>query len=507
MPIAVPYARVSDRRQVENLSIATQLDYIRRWCEIEELELGPSFVDAGESAKTADRTQLQRLLAYCRAHRSEVACVVVFRLDRWTRELRDYLVLSEELGRLGIPLRSVTEAFSTDEDGEMHSLLTTLMAQWENRRKARRTREGMRYALERGRWVWRAPLGFLNGRRGGPSLLPDPERAPLVQQGFELVASGALSALAALDRLSGLGLRTRAGRPLTRQSWSQMLHNPVYKGRLVMPAWGIDAAGEFQPLVAPETWRRVQLALAGRLHGPGPRRHEHPDFPLRRFCRCGACATPLTASWSLGHGGRYAYYFCRDADCRRVRVRREEMHERFTDHLRQVQPTPAAFALLREALAQGWQRVDAERDAHSAAAHQAIDTARERRARLIDAYVYQGALPEADYRDRLAALDGEILQAEERLAGAEAPALGDLGGLLDYAERLVTRAADSWRDFEPDLRRRFQHLLFPAGISFDSESGFGTSETCILFSGFQPDDGGEDGMVPPAGFEPALIGS
>jgi len=106
MPIAVPYARVSDRRQAETLSIPTQLDYIRRWCELEELELGPAFVDAGESAKTADRTQLQRLLAYCRAHRSDVACVVVFRLDRWTRELRDYLVLSEELARLGIPLRS-----------------------------------------------------------------------------------------------------------------------------------------------------------------------------------------------------------------------------------------------------------------------------------------------------------------------------------------------------------------------------------------------------------------
>ena len=503
MPLAVAYARVSDRRQAENLSIPTQLDYIRRWCDLEELGLGATFIDAGESATTANRTQLQLLLAYCREHRTQVACVVVFRLDRWTRELRDYLVLSEELARLGIPLRSVTEAFSADEDGEMHSLLTTLMAQWENRRRARRTREGMRYAVEHGRWVWPAPLGFLNGRRGGASLLHDPERAPLVKKGFELVSSGELCARAVLDEVRKLGLRTRRGREVSHQTWSKILHNPIYTGRLVASRWGIEAEGDFEPLVSHETWRRAQLVLAGRFRAPGSRRRVHPDFPLRRFCRCGACDLPLTASWSRGRGGRYAYYFCRDSDCRRVRVRREELHERFVDHLRQVQPTPAAFGLLRQALTRQWERLEVERGSAAVAARQALDVARERRSRLIDAYINQGALPEADYRERLAALDREILETEERLSGAETPALGDLGGLLDYAEGLVTGAAESWCRFEPDLRRRFQHLLYPAGISFDSESGFGTPEACLLFRELRDGNGAAGTLVEPKGIEPS----
>lgn len=110
-----------------------------------------------------------------------------------------------------------------------------------------------------------------------------------------------------------------------------------------------------------------------------------PSSRSAAFCRCGACATPLTASWSRGHGGRYAYCFCRDSDCRRVFIRREERHERLTDHLREVQPTAAAFGLLREAPTRQWQQVEAERGSHSAAARQAIDTARERRARPSDA--------------------------------------------------------------------------------------------------------------------------
>ena len=203
----------------------------------------------------------------------------------------------------------------------------------------------------------------------------------------------------------------------------------------------------------------------------------------------------MTASWSRGHGGRYAYYFCRDSDCRLVRVRHEELHERFVDHLRTVQPTPTAFGLLREALTRQWQQVEAERGSHSAAARQAIDTARERRARLIGAYIYEKALPETDYRKRLAELDREILEAEERLATAEAPGFGDLGGLLDYAERLATRADQAWLAFDPDLRRRFQHLVFPGGIAFDPDQGFGTSETCLLFSDFRAWNGGEDWMV------------
>ena len=188
-------------------------------------------------------------------------------------------------------------------------------------------------------------------------------------------------------------------------------------------------------------------------------------------------------------------------------IRHEELHERFTDHLRAIQPTPAAFGLLREALNRQWNQVEAERSTHTAAARQDIDTARERRARLIDAFVYRAALPEADYRERLAILDREILEAEERLAQADAPVLGDLGGLLDYAEKLVTRADESWRGLAPDIQRRFQHLVFPHGIAFDSDQGFGTSETCLLFSDFEPPDGGGNGVVRPRGLEPLTYGS
>jgi DNA invertase Pin-like site-specific DNA recombinase len=59
-------------------------------------------------------------------------------------------------------------------------------AQFHNDVRSDRTRAGTRAALERGRWTFLAPLGYMNAPRSmGKSLIFDPERPPLVQQAFQ----------------------------------------------------------------------------------------------------------------------------------------------------------------------------------------------------------------------------------------------------------------------------------------------------------------------------------
>ena len=56
---------------------------------------------------------------------------------------------------------------------------------------ADRTRAGMKAALELRRWVFLAPLGYLNAPRAmGKSLMPDPERAAIVRRVFEEYGTG-----------------------------------------------------------------------------------------------------------------------------------------------------------------------------------------------------------------------------------------------------------------------------------------------------------------------------
>ena len=69
---AVIYVRVSTKEQTENLSLSTQLKACEEYCGREDFELLSPFREEGESAKTADRTELQNLLQCCHSPGSTV---------------------------------------------------------------------------------------------------------------------------------------------------------------------------------------------------------------------------------------------------------------------------------------------------------------------------------------------------------------------------------------------------------------------------------------------------
>src|SRR5919201_6154075 len=83
---AVIYVRVSTKEQTENLSLPTQLKACEEYCERQGFEVLARFREEGESAKTADRTELQKLLQFCRKNKGTVQFVVVFNVTRFARE-------------------------------------------------------------------------------------------------------------------------------------------------------------------------------------------------------------------------------------------------------------------------------------------------------------------------------------------------------------------------------------------------------------------------------------
>jgi site-specific DNA recombinase len=86
--------------------------------------------------------------------------------------------------------------------------------------------------------------------------------------------------------------------------------------------------GDFEPLVSQEPFYTMQAILSGKRGKLMPRLRSHPDFPLRRFVKCGCCDKPLTGSWSKGRSARYAYYFCPNSRCRGVSVSKADLEGR-----------------------------------------------------------------------------------------------------------------------------------------------------------------------------------
>ena len=189
---AVIYVRVSTKEQTENLSLPTQLRACEEYCRRQGYEVLERFHEEGESAKTTDRSQLQSLLTYCRLNKGRVHFVVVFKLTRFARApgKDDHFALRSLLQSLGISLRSATEPVDDTSTGKLMEGVLAAFAQFDNDCRSDRTRAGMKAALELRRWTFLAPLGYLNAPRAmGKSLMPDPERAPIVRRVFEKYAT------------------------------------------------------------------------------------------------------------------------------------------------------------------------------------------------------------------------------------------------------------------------------------------------------------------------------
>jgi site-specific DNA recombinase len=116
---AVIYCRVSTKEQVQNLSLPTQLKACREYCEREGYEVAAEFTDAGESAKTTDRPDFQKMLTFCRVNKGRIQFVVFYNLTRFCRNAEDHVIVKALLMSLGTTLRSVNEPITDDPVGEV----------------------------------------------------------------------------------------------------------------------------------------------------------------------------------------------------------------------------------------------------------------------------------------------------------------------------------------------------------------------------------------------------
>ena len=279
---AVIYVRVSTKEQTENLSLPTQLRACEEYCRRQGYEILERFHEEGESAKTTDRSQLQNLLTYCRLNKGRVHFVVVFNLTRFARDKYDHFALRSHLQSLGISLRSATEPIDDTSTGKLMEGVLAAFAQFDNDCRSDRTRAGMKAALELGRWVFLAPIGYLNAPRAmGKSLMPDPERAPLVRRAFEEYATGRFTKQQLLKQARAWGLTNRRGRPLTSQAIGVLLRNQLYAGIVDVPEYGVRGKrGDFEPLISEDLFYRVQAVLVratcrARRHSSGRTRTSH----------------------------------------------------------------------------------------------------------------------------------------------------------------------------------------------------------------------------------------
>src|SRR3974390_160364 len=109
---AIGYIRVSTDQQADRgVSLAAQRERVRAMATVQGANLIDVVVDGGESAKSMNRPGLQRVLALVNPGKCQA--VIVAKLDRLTRSVKDLCTLLERFERRGVALVSVAESLDT----------------------------------------------------------------------------------------------------------------------------------------------------------------------------------------------------------------------------------------------------------------------------------------------------------------------------------------------------------------------------------------------------------
>jgi DNA invertase Pin-like site-specific DNA recombinase len=159
---AVVYLRVSTDDQATNVQNLPNQERICREGWKGRGEILYQFVDAGESARTAYRPDFQRMLAYCKAHRREVAYVIVENLSRFARNVADQAHAISSLLECGVRVRSIGEP-NVDETaaGRLAANIHGSFNQYLSDALSEKMKVRSRAAVEAGRWPWQAPPGYI----------------------------------------------------------------------------------------------------------------------------------------------------------------------------------------------------------------------------------------------------------------------------------------------------------------------------------------------------------
>lgn len=396
----VAYCRVSTEEQAaEGFSIDGQAEKLQAYAQLQEL--GPVMLieDPGRSGKNLERPGLQQLLAM--VEQGHVTNVLVWRLDRLSRNLGDLILLADTFGKAGVGLHSFTEKIDlSSATGRMFYNILGAFAQFYREQLAENVRLGMQQAAREGRWVNRPKMGYdlVDGR-----LVPN-AYAHTVRRMFAL-------------RAEGLSLREVEERTGVKYSTVRaILHSRIYLGEVLLN--GQWYPGQHEPLVTPQ-----EFAAAHRGHLPGRPRSRHL---LSGRIRCGLCGR--VASVRYGRDGAVLYR-CRHRGrgCGQPSRSASGLERAALLGLRLLAEDAGLQEAIRRQLARAAGEAPEASSRRRAAA--ALGELADRRRKLLDLY-YSGAIGTELFAEEEERLTHEIeaLREEQERVGEEAARQAEIAG-------------------------------------------------------------------------------
>jgi len=311
MSVIALYARVStDAQKEEGYSIDAQNNSMVSLCAAKNFSNHELYTDAGFTGADMNRPELKRLISNIK--NKKVSRVIVYKLDRLSRNLRDTMYLIEDVFVANnVDFVSLTENLDTSTPlGRAMIAILSAFAQLERENIRERTRMGMKERVKDGYWMGggRIPYGYDYDRNQG-ILIPNQD-AIKVRQMFSLYLQG--RSTYQIAKIFGLKCERLAVQILKRKSNIGIIE---YNG--------IEYKGRHEPIIDAETYYRTLDYIQER----SKKRVSTGNYLLTGLLECGKCGAKMRYQKWGKHGVKIVCYsshkskpyLVKDANCDNIK--------------------------------------------------------------------------------------------------------------------------------------------------------------------------------------------
>ena len=272
-------------------------------------ELPARYDDPGQSGGTLERPALQALVGDI--ERGHVDIVILYKIDRLTRSLRDFMKLLELFERYGVGFVSITQSFDTSDTlGRLVLNILLTFAQFEREMHADRISDKQLAMKRRGLWTGGIPpygYDLVQGR-----LVINEAEAAVVRRIFDrFIATKSYGTVRRELEANGIRSKTyvtKAGRrfgdtPIAHATIHHIIKNPFCVGDV--PTRDGPMPGQHEPIIDRQTWQRAQDV---RLERSAYKIHRGQSPNILLGILYDALGRSMTIADGMAKGARYRYY-------------------------------------------------------------------------------------------------------------------------------------------------------------------------------------------------------
>lgn len=245
-PLAAIYVRVSTQDQAQHgFSLDAQQETLLNYAKAIGYDLFRIYRDEGKSAKDLNRPEMQQMLSD--AKEGKFSAIFIYKLDRFSRSLKDLILTIDQLKEWGIDFVSLSDKIETaSASGKLMFHIISAFAEFERNIIGDRTKFGMERRAKEGGFITKAPLGYKMFHK---QLIIDPLNMDKVREIFKKFCDSeiSLSQLARLNNMSTAGV-------------IKLLSNTTYLGKVKFADH--ESEGSHQAIIEKDLFEKVQNKLA-----------------------------------------------------------------------------------------------------------------------------------------------------------------------------------------------------------------------------------------------------